>query len=185
MMAVSLIQSNAAGLGSHLVEPNTGINLHNRGLGFNLSPGHPAEFGPRRRPPHTLLPAMATRDGELVGVFGTMGGDAQPQIVLQLIVRLFHHGQSAADAVNAGRWSLRGASTGFDAWVAPDDLTLAIEGQAPGDWAEALRSRGHRPEVLDEMDSRFGHAHVIIVAPDGALSGAADPRCIVGTCSGR
>jgi gamma-glutamyltranspeptidase/glutathione hydrolase len=185
MMAVSLIQSNAAGLGSHLVEPNTGINLHNRGLGFNLSPGHPAEFGPRRRPPHTLLPAMATKDGDLVGVFGTMGGDAQPQIVLQLIVRMFHHGQSAVDAINAGRWSLRGEATGFDAWVAPDDLTLAIEGHAPSDWAEALGARGHRPEVLEEMDSRFGHAHAILVGSDGTLSGAADPRCIVGTCAGR
>ncbi|NNC81754.1 MAG: gamma-glutamyltranspeptidase [Acidimicrobiales bacterium] len=185
MMAVSLIQSNAAGIGSHLVEPNTGINLHNRGLGFNLTPGHPAEFGPRRRPPHTLLPAMATNDGELVAVFGTMGGDAQPQIVLQLIVRLFHHRQGPADAVNAGRWSLRGESTGFDSWVAPNDLTLAIEGQAPAAWADTLRARGHRTEVLDEMDSRFGHAHAIVVEPDGSLSGAADPRCVVGTCEGR
>ena len=60
-MGVSLIQSNASGFGSHLVEPNTGINLHNRGLGFNLVAGHPAEFGPGRRPPHTLSPALATR----------------------------------------------------------------------------------------------------------------------------
>ena len=76
MMGVSLIQSNASGLGSHLVEPNTGINLHNRGMGFNLHPGHPAELGPGRCPPHTLSAALATRDGELLSVFGTMGGDA-------------------------------------------------------------------------------------------------------------
>ena len=55
-IGVSLIQSNASGFGSHLVEPNTGINLHNRGIGFNLVDGHPAEFGPGRRPPHTLAP---------------------------------------------------------------------------------------------------------------------------------
>ena len=60
-MMVSLIQSNASGFGSHLVEPNTGINLHNRGIGFNLVEGHPAELGPRRRPPHTRTPALATR----------------------------------------------------------------------------------------------------------------------------
>ncbi len=94
-MGVSLIQSNAAGFGSWLVEPNTGINLHNRGLGFNLAQGHPAEFLPGHRPPHTLCPAMATSDGLLPRVFGTMGGDAQPQILLQVAARLFHYGQIA------------------------------------------------------------------------------------------
>ncbi len=122
-MGVSLIQSNASGFGSHLVEPNTGINLHNRGLGFNLVAGHPAEFGPRRRPPHTLSPALATRAGRLAAVFGTMGGDAQPQILLQLLTRLFHHGQSPAVAVNAGRWVLDGPVTGFDTWTG-DERTI-------------------------------------------------------------
>ena len=111
-MGVSLIQSNAAGFGSGLVEPNTGINLHNRGLGFNLREGHPAEFRAGRRPPHTLCPAMATADGALRAVFGTMGGDAQPQILLQLAARLFHYGQSPAAAINAGRWALRGPAPG-------------------------------------------------------------------------
>lgn len=87
--AVSLIQSNAGGFGSWIVEPTTGINLHNRGLGFSLAAGHPAELAPGRRPPHTLLPAMAHRDGRLCAVFGTMGGDAQPIVVAQLAARLF------------------------------------------------------------------------------------------------
>jgi gamma-glutamyltranspeptidase/glutathione hydrolase len=184
MMAVSLIQSNAAGFGSHLVEQNTGINLHNRGLGFNLTPGHPAEFAPGRRPPHTLVPAIAVENGQLLSVFGTMGGDAQPQILLQLIVRLFHHGQSPGEAINAGRWALQGASTGFDSWATPLDLTLAVEGQTPPDWAEALASRGHRTARLDILDSSFGHAHAIVVEADGILAGAADPRTIVGSCAG-
>ena len=184
MMAVSLIQSNAAGLGSHLVEQNTGINLHNRGLGFNLVPGHGAEFAPGVRPPHTLVPAMAVRDGQLVSVFGTMGGDAQPQILLQLIVRLFHHGESPGMAINAGRWALRGASTGFDAWATPLDLLLAVEGQTPAGWNDALAERGHRTERLDTMDSRFGHAHAIVIEDSGMLAGAADPRTIVGSCAG-
>ena len=108
-MGVSLIQSNAAGFGSGLVEPSTGINLHNRGLGFNLREGHPAEFLPGHRPPHTLCPAMATADGALRAVFGTMGGDAQPQILLQLAARLFHYGQSPAAAVYAGTLGAAGA----------------------------------------------------------------------------
>jgi gamma-glutamyltranspeptidase/glutathione hydrolase len=184
MMAVSLIQSNAAGFGSHLVEQNTGINLHNRGLGFNLTPGHPAEFAPGRRPPHTLVPTMARHDGKLRSVFGTMGGDAQPQILLQLIVRLFHHGQTPGQAIGAGRWALRGATSGFDAWTSPIDLTMAIEGHAPAGWEGALADRGHRTERLDAWDSRFGHAHAIVVEPDGTLAGAADPRTIVGSCAG-
>ena len=184
MMAVSLIQSNAAGFGSHLVEQNTGINLHNRGLGFNLIPEHGAEFRPGRRPPHTLVPAIAMKDGSLRSVFGTMGGDAQPQILLQLIVRLFHHGETAGAAINAGRWALRGASTGFDSWATPIDLLLAVEGQAPSTWAADLASLGHRTEQLDTNDSRFGHAHAIVVEPDGILAGAADPRTVVGSCAG-
>src|SRR6185437_10257390 len=91
-MGVSLIQSNAAGFGSGLAEPKTGIFLHNRGLGFSVEPDHPAAYGPRRRPPHTLSPALVTTDdGSLDMVIGTMGGDAQPQVVLQLLARLLRN----------------------------------------------------------------------------------------------
>jgi gamma-glutamyltranspeptidase len=79
-MGVSLIQSNAADFGAHVFEPNTRISLQNRGLGFSLEPGHPAEYGPGRRPPHTLSPALVTRpDGTLAIVLGSMGGDTQPR----------------------------------------------------------------------------------------------------------
>ncbi len=183
-MAVSLIQSNAAGFGSHLVEPNTGINLHNRGMGFSLVPGHPAELGPGRRPPHTLAPALATRDGELAAVLGTMGGDAQPQILLQLAVRLFHHRQSPAHAVDAGRWALRGPQTGFDTWTTPDGPVVAVEGHAPDDWTRALAELGHRTVQAPPWDSGFGHAHAIVVDRDGILAGAADPRTRIGSAAG-
>ncbi len=183
-MAVSLIQSNASGFGSWLVEPSTGINLHNRGLGFSLSSGHPAEFLPGRRPPHTLSPAIATQSESLVSVFGTMGGDAQPQILLQLAARLFLHGQSPAAAVGAPRWALAGPQTGFDTW---DDLTaqaVDIEGHAPGSWEPGLIARGHRVSNLGAWDSTFGHAQAIVADDDG-LSGAADPRARVGAVIGR
>ena len=130
-MGVSLIQSNASGFGSHLVEPTTGINVHNRGIGFHLAAGHPAELAPGRRPPHTLSPALASRQGALAAVFGTMGGDAQPQILLQIATRLFHHRQSPATAINAGRWALHGQATGFDTWTAPDRIGVSVEGHAP------------------------------------------------------
>ena len=183
-VAVSLIQSNASGFGSWLVEPSTGINLHDRGLGFSLVPGHPAEFGPGRRPPHTLSPALATRGADLVSVFGTMGGDAQPQILLQIAARLFAEGVSPATAINAPRWALAGPATGFDTW---DDSTMQqveIEAHAPEDWRRGLEARGHRVSVLPAYDSAFGHAHAIVVDDDG-LTGAADPRARVGAVIGR
>ena len=45
-LGISLTQSNALDFGSHLVEPTTGVFLHNRGVGFSLEPGHPAEVAP-------------------------------------------------------------------------------------------------------------------------------------------
>lgn len=184
-MAVSLIQSNAAGFGSHLVEPTTGINLHNRGMGFSLDAGHPAELGPGRRPPHTLAPAIATEpDGQLAAVFGTMGGDAQPQILLQIAARLFHHRESPSRAINAGRWALRGPETGFDTWTSDTAPTVMIEGHASDEWVAGLAAKGHQVAETPIWDSTFGHAHAIVRGRDGIWVGAADPRTIVGTCAG-
>jgi gamma-glutamyltranspeptidase/glutathione hydrolase len=183
-MGVSLIQSNASGFGSWLAEPNTGINLHNRGLGFNLVPGHPAELRPGARPPHTLSPALATRGNDLAAVFGTMGGDGQPQILLQIAARLFHHDQSPAQAIHAGRWVLRGPVTGFDTWTSADGPIVTVEGNAPAEWADALRARGHRAESAAPYDSAFGHAHAIVRDGEGFWAGAADPRARVGSVAG-
>ena len=183
-IGVSLIQSNASGFGSHLVEPNTGINLHNRGIGFNLVEGHPAEFGPGRRPPHTLAPALATRSGRLASVFGTMGGDAQPQILLQIAARLFHHGQSPTAAIDAARWILHGPDTGFDTWTGKGGPVVYVEGHAPAGWVDALAARGHRSEPRPAWDSDFGHAHAIVVEDTGMFAGAADPRAVVGSAAG-
>ncbi|MGH9270874.1 MAG: gamma-glutamyltransferase family protein [Ilumatobacteraceae bacterium] len=186
-MAVSLIQSNASGFGSGLVEPTTGINLHNRGLGFNLQPGHPAEYGPGRRPPHTLCPAMATRDGQLAAVLGAMGGDGQPQILLQLIARLFVASVSAspAAAVGAGRWLLRGPATGFDTWTGDRPPAVVVEGHASAAWRDGLAARGHAVVDGPAFDSGFGHAHVITVDPSGTFAAAADPRARVGSAAGQ
>ncbi len=184
-MGVSMIQSNASGFGSWLVEPGTGINVHNRGLGFSLEAGHPAELTAGRRPPHTLLPVVATRGERLEAVFGSMGGDAQPQVVLQLAARLFLHAQSPAEAVHAGRWTLRGPTTGFDTWTTLDGPSVTIEGHAPAQWVAGLAARGHRVTTAPAYDSGFGHGHVIRRAEHGFLVGAVDPRTRVGAVAGR
>lgn len=183
-MGVSLIQSNAAGFGSWLVEPNTQINLHNRGLGFNLIPGHTAELAANKRPPHTLSPALATRGEALAAVFGTMGGDAQPQILLQLAARLFHHGQPPATAMNAARWGLAGPATGFDTWTAASGPIVEIEGHAPSSWATRLAARGHATVKRGAYSGEFGHAQLITRDSNGFWAGASDPRAVVGAVAG-
>lgn len=185
-MGVSLIQSNASGWGCHVVEPNTRIFLHNRGIGFSLVPGHPAEYAPGRRPPHTLSPALVTRpDGALDLVIGTMGGDSQPQVLLQLLARLIGgdpRRASVASAIAAGRWVLRPASmgpagSGFDTWADRGRVEVLIEGHAPGSWDEGLRALGHDVHRVDPWDAAFGHAHAIRLGDGGeVVAGAADPR---------
>ena len=177
-LGVSLISSNALGFGSLLWEPRTGINLNNRGIGFSLEAGHPAEYAAGRRPPHTLLPALITRpDGSLRTVLGTMGGDAQPQIVLQLVTRLLRHDEQPGEVIAASRWRLATEGSGFDTWNDPDDVRVDVEDGGP--WAEGLAARGH-PVGSAPYGGAFGHAHLIDVLPDGSLTGAADPRALVG-----
>jgi gamma-glutamyltranspeptidase/glutathione hydrolase len=117
-------------------------------------------------------------------VFGTMGGDAQPQILLQLLTRLFHHGQSPAVAVNAGRWVLDGPVTGFDTWTGTSGPSVTVEAHAPDSWVPGLTGRGHRTTSGPSWDSGFGHAHAIVVEPTGMFAGAADPRTVIGSATG-
>jgi gamma-glutamyltranspeptidase / glutathione hydrolase len=177
---VSLIQSNAAGFGADIAEPTTGIFLQNRGVGFSLRPGHPAEYGPGRRPPHTLSPALVTKpSGELDLVIGTMGGDTQPQILLQLLTRILAGGEAVGDAIAAARWALAGArgAGGFDTWSEQGRVRVQLENTAPDSWATGLQERGH--DVASAFGGNYGHAHAIRVAGDH-LEGASDPRALSG-----
>jgi gamma-glutamyltranspeptidase / glutathione hydrolase len=170
-MGVSLIQSNYRGFGSMVVVPEVRIFLQNRGAGFSLEPGHPAEYGPGRRPPHTLAPALVTHpDESLAAVLGTMGGDAQPQIVLQLLARLYGAGQTPGDVVAAPRFVLR-------------NDTVVVEEHAPPSWLEGLAARGHAVERRPAWSGEFGHAHVIALQ-DGVFAGAAEPRSLGGAAAG-
>ena len=186
--AVSLIQSNAAGFGSGLVEPTTGIFLQNRGIGFSLQTGHPAEYGPGGRPPSTLSPALLTRsDGSLAAVLGTMGGDSQPQILLQLLTRLLITGESVGQAVAAPRWLLSepGNNPAFRTWSRHGIVGVHLETDAPVGWQSGLADRGHRIEPAGAVAWHgYGHAHVIRVGNDGVLEGASDPRTLAGAVTG-
>lgn len=179
---VSLIISNGAGFGSHLTLDRHQIFLHNRGLGFSLNPGHPAEYGPRRRPPHTLTP-LAVTGGDLAfdAVLGTMGADAQPQIGIQLMARLLTAGQSPRAAVQAPRWVLtREGLSPFHVWNHDGLPTVVLEHGAPVGWAGGLRRRGYEVAEGPAGDHSFGHAQIIRATQDGFLSGASDPRSRAG-----
>ncbi len=181
-MGVSLIQSNAAGFGVHLAVPEVGVFLQNRGIGFSLTEGHPAELGPGRRPPSTLSPAVATKDGALRTVFGAMGGDGQPQVVLQMAARLLRNDQGVGKTLTDQRFTLTVPNAvGFDTWAKSDGIAVAIE--SGSGWGEGLAARGH--DVIERPwgEGMFGHAHMIEMRGDH-MAGVADPRALIGAAVG-
>lgn len=183
---VSLIMSNASEFGSRIILPSQGIFLHNRGQGFSLRQGHPAEYGPGRRPPHTLVPlAITGPDGTLETVTGTMGGDAQPQVLLQLLVRMLAHGQDPGQAIAAPRWVLSREPTNyFDTWRPAEPPLVRLEYHSPRSWAAGLRAHGFEVSISPPGDQSFGHAQAISIGQDGMLAGAADPRSGDGAVAG-
>jgi len=171
--------------------PATGIFLHNRGVGFSLVEGHPAEVGPGRRPPHTLSPMLVTGlDGALTHLVGAMGGDAQPQIIGQLLARLLRSTQDPATAITAARLVLDAPAPGpFRLWWG-DDLGVLVESDAPPGWRAGLEMRGHHVRPISAFDPvAVGCAQIIAVERDKSgghrLVGASDPRNPDGGAVGR
>jgi gamma-glutamyltranspeptidase/glutathione hydrolase len=184
-MGVSLINSNASGFGAHIIAGSSGIFLHDRGLGFSLEPGHPAEYGPGRRPPHTLSPAMVTHPGGgLRTVLGTMGGDTQPQYVLQMLAASLLHERDPGRVLRQARWKIAPDDDGggFDTWRVGHGREVRVEEHFDSAIVEGLVARGHA--VRTAHSSEFGHAHLIEVTPHGSLAGAADPRALTGAAGG-
>jgi gamma-glutamyltranspeptidase len=167
-LAVSLIQSLFGSFGARLLEPSTGILLHNRGSFFSLVPGHPNELAGGKRPSHTLMPLVVERDGALAGVLGTMGGLAHAQIHAQILLRLLSGSEPAA-AVAAPRWVVGGLERG-----APD-TAARVESGVPAAAVEALTSAGLQVTEEPWPSEELGHAQAIWI--DGQrLSAGSDPR---------
>jgi gamma-glutamyltranspeptidase/glutathione hydrolase len=109
-----------------------------------------------------------------------MGGDSQPQVVLQLLARLLRSGEDPGTIIGAPRWVLgRDDGTGFDVWEGGGPAHVRIEAHAPAAWAEGLSRRGHDVRRAGQDVAGFGHAHLIDLTPEGPV-GAADPRSIIG-----
>jgi gamma-glutamyltranspeptidase / glutathione hydrolase len=159
---VSLIQSNYLGFGSGVVVPNTGIALHNRGLGFSLAPNHPNLVAGGVRPYHTIMPGFATRDGQPLMSFGVMGGHMQPQGHVQLVLRTLLYRQNPQAACDAPRWYL------------DEHSALALEPEFAPELSASLVARGHRV-LTPAPRSLFGGAQMIYKLADGYCA-ASDPR---------
>lgn len=170
--AVSVIQSIYHEFGSGVVAGDTGVVWNNRGCAFSLDPQHPNVLAPGKRPFHTLNPAMYREDGRVRLVYGTMGGDGQPQTQAAILTRVLNFGQSPAAAVAAPRW-VYGRTWG------ESSAGLRLERRfAPPVYDELVR-RGHEVSWVPEFSGIMGHAGMIRVSHGAQglrLEAAADPR---------
>lgn len=170
---VSFINSNYMGIGSGVVVRDWGIALQNRGALFTTEPGHPNTLEPNKRPFHTIIPALAFRDGRPWLSFGVMGGFMQPQGHVQVLTDLVDFGMNPQESLDAPRWQV-------------DPLTDAVSLE-PGLAAIAgdLQRLGHSVKLTSpEQAGQYGGGQVILIDPDtGMLHGGSDPRkdgCAVG-----
>ena len=106
-----------------------------------------------------------------------MGGDGQPQILLQLLARTLVCGHDAGAAIEAPRWVLaREGASSFRVWHGDGEPLVRLEQGAPAAWSGGLRRRGYEVAAGGHGEHTFGHAQMIRVSDAGVLSGAADPR---------
>jgi gamma-glutamyltranspeptidase/glutathione hydrolase len=161
---ISLIQSLYSDFGSGVVAGDTGILLHNRGAGFNLTAGHPDQIAPHKRPLHTLIPAFVMKDGKPYFSFGVMGGDHQAQGHTQVLVNLIDFGMNPQEAGEAARVN-HGANG------------LLVERNISEEARAGLLRRGHKVTVNSGPSGAFGGYQGILLDPrTGVLMGGSDPR---------
>lgn len=174
--AVSLIESLYMAFGSGVVAEDTGVLLHNRGANFSLTPGHPNVYAGGKRPLHTLSPPMVLRDGRPELVFGTMGGDGQPQIQAQLLHHIYDRGMNVQQALDMPRWIYGRHRVDGRPELALTE-SLIVESRVDPALAAELRARGHAVHELGPYRNEMGHAHAIAIDRErGTFAGGGDPR---------
>jgi gamma-glutamyltranspeptidase len=190
---VSLIQSLYYGFGSGVVGGESGVMLHNRGAYFSLDPRHANYLQPGKRTMHTLTPAMVLHDGTPYMALGSMGGDAQPQIHVQLLSAMLDFDLNVQQAIAAPRWRsgririnpLSGkqdiipGQRGVDGHLERDMVEVVMmENRFPQGVPLLLDILGHRTHLVGPWDDGMGHAQAIQINSSGHyFAGAADPRC--------
>jgi gamma-glutamyltranspeptidase/glutathione hydrolase len=171
---VSFINSLFYPFGSGMVVTGTGIALQNRGFAFALDPAHPNCIAPRKRPFHTIIPAMLCRDGRPLVSFGVMGGNVQAQAHVQVVSHLVDHGSNVQEALDRPRFHYLGGAR------------VALERGGGTEVARALAALGH---VVEDAAAAmpfggFGGGQGIMVDPaTGTFWGGSDGRkdgCAIG-----
>lgn len=159
---VSFINSIFHAFGSGVVVPGTGVILQNRGALFSLVAGHPNQIQSRKRPYHTIIPAMAYREGKPWLSFGVMGGSMQPQGHVQILLNMIDFGMNVQDAGEVAR--VRHSS----------GKEIMLESGVSEETVNKLRHLGHQ---INQAGGGFGGYQAIEVDWErGVLRGGSDPR---------
>ena len=140
---VSLIQSNYAGYGTGMVAPGAGFSFHNRGAGFELTPGKPNSLAGHKRPLHTIIPAFMEKGDIHIG-FGIMGGWNQAQAHAQFVANVVDFGMNVQAALEAARFTK----------ATFDGCDVQMESRIPAAVREELTRRGHVLKVVEPFSSR-------------------------------
>jgi gamma-glutamyltranspeptidase/glutathione hydrolase len=178
---VSLIQSNYMGFGSGLVPGDLGFALQNRGTLFALDDKHLNRLEPHKRPFHTIIPALVTKDGKPWFVFGVMGGDMQPQGHVQVLCNLIDFGMDVQAAGEAPRMQHFGSATPTGHAGQKDGGVSDAEPGIPEAVLDELRKRGHH--VVRTKRNGGGYQGIWIDPKTGVLHGGSEYRkdgCAVG-----
>ncbi|MCB1757891.1 MAG: gamma-glutamyltransferase [Gammaproteobacteria bacterium] len=162
LRAVSFINSIYMSFGSGIVTTDSGVVLQNRGACFSLEENHPNAIGPSKRPMHTIIPAMAMKNGKVEYSFGVMGGAYQAMGHAHVLTNLVDYGMDPQEALDHPRvfWG--------------DDGTLEFESATTAATLEALSKLGH--QVRYAGTPHGGGQIIQIDHAAGVLIGGSDPR---------
>jgi gamma-glutamyltranspeptidase/glutathione hydrolase len=160
-MAVSFINSLFSSFGTGICTEKSGILLTNRGACFTLEPDHPNTFGPGKRPMHTIIPALAMKNGRCDMSFGVMGAHYQPMGHVQIMLNMLDYGMDVQQAIDCPRFFWEGE-------------TVEVETGTPAATIDGLRARGHDVVLCDQP---WGGAQTIRIDWDrGVLIAGSEPR---------
>jgi gamma-glutamyltranspeptidase len=170
---VSAIQSNYMGFGSGLVPKGTGFVLNNRGCYFSLDPSHHNSLFPGKRTFHTLCACLAEKEnGDTAFCLGSMGGDVQPQVQIQLLTAIVDHRLHPQEAIDSPRRVIP-----FTIYERPSEVLFEPGSYSDKDKISQITKRMKlKVETLPSLSPLTGHAQSITMGQDGWLHGGADPR---------